>query len=193
MVDSSAVRDDILISTETHFQFFVLLICLLVLFIFYFLYFFIKNKAFQDLGSFLLYAKVFFFVCLGIIMLILLITRFLIVEITENAKDCSIVFMLIVALLMQFYLNITFSGIMESNNKIIQYGLLIIVIYIMVSSFGETGLRVILNIDVFIPLVLQEKTFESNTPNGIRFMFGNLVVLLVLHAITFIMERKRKS
>ena len=192
MTDYNEARDDVLISTATNFEFFVFLIVLIVLFILYFLYFFIKKRTFHDLGSFLLYSKVFFMCFVAIIVLLLLITRFIIIEFTENAEASSIIFMLIVALLMQFYLNITFSGLMESDSKIFQYSLLILVIYIMVSSFGETGLRIVLNVDVIIPLVLQEKVFETNTPAGIRFMFLNILVLIVLHFITFVMERKQK-
>ena len=192
MTGYNEARDDVLISTATNFEFFVFLIVLIALFILYFLYFFIKKRAFQDLGSFLLYSKVFFMCFVAIIVLLLLITRFIIIEFTENAEASSIIFMLIVALLMQFYLNITFSGLMESDSKILQYSLLILVIYIMISSFGETGLRVVLNVDVIIPLVLQEKVFETNTPNGIRFMFLNILVLIVLHFITFVLERKQK-
>jgi len=192
MSDTTKIRDDVLISTATHFEFFVFIIIILVLFILYFLYFFIKKRAFQDLSSFLLYGKVFFVVIMLILALLCLISQFIIIEVTENAKDASIVFMLIVALLIQFYINITFSALFENNSKITQYTLLIVVLYVSITGFGETGMRVILNTEVYIPLVLTEKLFESNTPNGVRFMFMNLVILIVVHGASYLIERKKK-
>ena len=192
MSDTTKIRDDVLISTATHFEFFVFIIIILVLFILYFLYFFIKKRAFQDLSSFLLYGKVFLVVIMLILALLCLISQFIIIEVTENAKDASIVFMLIVALLIQFYINITFSALFENNSKITQYTLLIVVLYVSITGFGETGMRVILNTEVYIPLVLTEKLFESNTPNGVRFMFMNLVILIVVHGASYLIERKKK-
>lgn len=182
-----------MISTATHFEFFVFIILILVLFLLYFLYFFIKNRAFQDLSSFLLYGKVFLFVILIIVALICLISQFIIIEITENAEYASVVFVLIVALLIQFYINITFSALFSNNNKITQFTLLIIVLYVSITGFGEIGTRVILNTEVYIPVVLQEKLFESNTPNGVRFMFLNVVIMLVIHGASYIiLEQKKK-
>lgn len=193
MSDTTEIRDDVMISTATHFEFFVFIILILVLFLLYFLYFFIKNRAFQDLSSFLLYGKVFLFVILIIVALICLISQFIIIEITENAEYASVVFVLIVALLIQFYINITFSALFSNNNKITQFTLLIIVLYVSITGFGEIGTRVILNTEVYIPVVLQEKLFESNTPNGVRFMFLNVVIMLVIHGASYIiLEQKKK-
>ena len=193
MTDTSEIRDDVMFSTAHHYQFFVIIILILVLFLFYFLYFFIKSKAFQDLSSFLLYSKVFISIIGIIIMILCVISQFIIVEITENAKYASIIFVLIVALLVQFYINITFSALVESNNKLTQYTLLIVVLYIAITGFGAIGLRLILNTEVYIPLVLQEKMFESNTPNGVRFMFMNVVIMIVIHGASYMIERKTKK
>lgn len=192
MTDTTKVREDVLISTATNFEFFVFIILILVIFLLYFFYFFIKNRAFQDLSSFLLYGKVFLFVIGIIIALLCLISQFIVIEITENAEYASIIFVLIVALLIQFYLNITFSALIENNSRFTQYTLLIIVLYISITGFGEIGTRIILNTEVYIPLVLQEKMFESNTPNGVRFMFLNVIIMLVIHGASYLIERKRK-
>lgn len=193
MTDASQIRDDVMFSTAHHYQLLVWVVVVLCFFIMYFLYYFIKNKAYQDLGSFLLYGKVFFVISVVIIMIFCLISQFLIVEITENAEDASLIFMLGVALLLQFYINITFSALIESESKFMQYSMLIAVIYVAITGFGEIGLRVILNTEVYIPLVLQEKMFESNTPNGLRFMFLNILIMLALHGVTYLLERKKKK
>lgn len=185
-------KSDIVVSTAHNFDFLMILIIILSIFILYFLYYFIKKRAFQNLESFLLYAKVIGFTILLIILLICLIDQFIIIEITEGAEYATIIFVLINAFLIGVYINITFSSLFESKNKLLKYTLVLVLLYVTITNFGDLGIRLILNTDVYIPLILVEKVFESNTPQGVRFMFHNIVLLLTIFGTSFLLELKKR-
>lgn len=81
------------------------------------------------------------------------------------------------------------------SKKWMKYLTLIFLIYISFNGFGYIGERVILNIslDLEIPFFFQEKVFESNTPQGVHFMYRNILLLLTIGALTFILEGEKRE
>ena len=183
---------DTIFSTAYQFEFLVFIIFILLFLILFFMYYFVKNHAFRDLEKFSYYFKMIGMMILMIFISIGLISQFLVFEITLNAKDASITWMMFGALDVYVYINFCFSALFTVKKASYKYMLLILVVYIAITQVGELGFRMIFNLEVYIPFILSQKVYESNTPNVVRFIILNLVILIVIYGASFALEQKKK-
>ena len=183
---------DTIFSTAYQFEFLMFIIFILLFLILFFMYYFVKNHAFRDLEKFNYYFKMIGIMILMIFISIGLISQFLVFEITLNAKDASILWMMFGALDVYVYINFCFSALFTVKKAWYKYMLLILVVYIAITQVGELGFRMIFNLEVYIPFVLSQKVYESNTPNVVRFVMLNLIVLIVIYGASFALEQKKK-
>ncbi|HEC92881.1 MAG TPA: hypothetical protein ENI51_07835 [Candidatus Atribacteria bacterium] len=183
--------DDVILSTAYDFEFLTFVIVALIIFIAYFLFIFFKNRKYKELENFLLYGKVVMYCILIILSCVLILSNFIIIEITYNTKYANLVFTLINALLLGVYINITFGNFRQ--NQKIRFVLLIFVLYILFTGITDLGLRLTINTEEYIPFILAEKVYENNTPQGIRFMWLNIGTLSTLFGLSFLLEQKEGS
>ena len=184
------LKDDVVLSTYTMTLFFYLVIFIFLIFIVLVLYSLLKNRSFMLLNI-RFYAKIIFIIILLILCLFALIFRYIIFEITEGSKDACLLFVLLVALLINIYMNACFSALVKNNNQFIKLGMIAVIVYIAVSSLGDIGFRIFFDVETVIPLLFNYKTFEYNTPEGVRFMFYNQLSFLIVLIATLMLEKKR--
>lgn len=186
------ILEDVVISTYNIEWFLWLLVIILALFncwIFYGLY---KGKSLRLL-NFRFYAKVMFICSLLIVAIIGLIFKVIIFELTIDSKDSSLVWVLMVSFLFNIFINACFSGIVKNNNQFMKIFIFITLIYITLTSLANLGFRIVFNVDIVIPLILDYKTFEYNTPNGVRFMFLNQGLFFIIFCASILLEHKQRA
>jgi hypothetical protein len=186
------LKEDVVISTYNIELFLWIIILILALFNCYILYAMYKGKSFRLL-NFRFYAKIIFVCSLLIFAMIGLIYKVIIFEITIDSEYASLVFVLLNSLLFNIFINCCFSGLVKNNNQFIKLALFGTLIYITLTSLANLGFRIVFNIDIVIPLILDYKTFEYNTPVGVRFMFYNVGLFIIIFTASLLLEHKSRS
>jgi len=190
MVDHT-VLSDVVLTTYGMGPFFIIICILIVIFIILVLRGMIKNKMMRLLNL-RFYAKVIFILTLLILFLVLFIYKILIFEITMGAEGASLVFVLINALLFNIFIAVCFSGLVKNKNAFLKIAIFILVIYIAVSGLGDLGFRFVLNIEAYVPGFLAHKRFEFNTAEGVRFMFLNMGIFIIIFSASLLLEHKQR-
>ncbi len=185
------VLEDVVISTYTLDTFMWIIVIVLALFNCYIVYAMYKGKSFRLL-NFRFYAKIIFICGLLILAMIALIYNVIIFELTIDSKYASLVFVLFVSLLFNIFINACFSGLVKNNNQFIKLGIFFTLIYVTLTSLANIGFRIVFNIEIVIPLILDHKVFEYNTPEGIRFMFYNVGLFLIVFSASLLLEHKQR-
>lgn len=185
IINELSTEEVIIFSTIRDVWFLVLIATGIMLWVVYIMYKILMEKEYK----FFSYNVLLTWAILVCSVLILLILRIVSIEIVQGGKNVSFIFLLLVGILMMPYMTACSDEGFSSDNKIIRYLSLVVIIYIALGDFGQIGMRVTFNIDIYIAYVFSEKTFQNNSPQGIDFMLGNVTILIVIFGATVIAEK----
>lgn len=163
----------------------------IILFIltFYLMYFRKDNESFSDTALFL---KILLISVIIILLLLVFVFRVIVLYITAGTETGSEswIFMLCNALLLGMYLNVI-GFQLDTNSNAIRYMLIFTLVYIAISGFGYLGLLIEFREPVSNLLFYNE--YQSNSAKGIIFFSFNVLLFILIYAISFLTESEKKG
>lgn len=113
-----------------------------------------------------------------------------IVEFTEESRYEGMFFSVLNALIVGMILNVMGFGLSRLLGKAsIRYGMVAFVIYMVIQGFGVWGLRFTFQVNHLLPFpLLMNNVYESNSTKAIHFINDNWYWILILIAVSFLLE-----
>ncbi|MBD3216221.1 MAG: hypothetical protein GF311_26645 [Candidatus Lokiarchaeota archaeon] len=144
----------------------------------------VKKKSYDEIIS---QTKVYVVVFLIVIVVFLFVYRVIIIEFLEENEGGSFIWTLLNSLLLGMYV-VAIGLTMGGRKGILKAIMLVSVVYITLSWGGYIGLRVTINIIIFV-----EKVFESNTIQGVFFLTWNWYIFIIIFVASNLTESEIKD
>lgn len=144
----------------------------------------------MDLQGFYAWAKLSFYVSLGVFAIYLLYAEIIIIEIHSESYYKGLLFSMLNALIFGMYLNVCGFGFNKlMSRSFFKYTAVVFLVLMTCQGFGLWGFRFTFNVNKPLNFkLLAYNVYESNSEKGIRFLTYNIYIFGIIWFLSFMLE-----